>query len=79
MNPCPTSENAQKAKFSLVPYPVLRAYPVRGLNRGGYDYCLMYAGLCALDTLHKIICCIGPGLRIMLQVNFREFSFCALR
>ncbi len=36
---------------------------------------LMYAGLSTLETLHKTICCIGPRLCIMLQVNFREFIF----
>jgi hypothetical protein len=28
-----------------------------------------------LDTLHKTICSIGPGLRIMPEGNFREYSF----
>jgi hypothetical protein len=54
---------------------VLRASPVRGLNRGGYDHCLMYAGLCALETLHKITCWIGPGICIMPEVNFAFWGF----
>jgi hypothetical protein len=39
----------------------------------------MYAELWTLDALHKIICCVGPGLCIMLDVNFGEFPFHALR
>jgi hypothetical protein len=34
----------------------------------------MYGRLGTSDTLHKTICCIGPGLCNMLEVNFREFS-----
>jgi hypothetical protein len=39
----------------------------------------MYIGLRTSVTLHKTLCCIGPGLCIMLEVNFREFVFYALR
>jgi hypothetical protein len=27
-----------------------------------------------LDSIHKTICCIRPGLCRMLEVNFREWS-----
>jgi hypothetical protein len=33
----------------------------------------------AFDTLHKTIRCIGPGLCIMLEVNFRESDLCQVR
>jgi hypothetical protein len=38
-----------------------------------YYQCLMYAGLQTLDTLHKTICCIGPGLWVMLEGNCGDF------
>jgi hypothetical protein len=52
---------------------------MRGHNTGRYYRSLMYIGLRTSDALHKTICCIGPGLRIMLEVNFREFPQCELR
>src|SRR5215204_4625292 len=33
----------------------------------------------AFDTLHKTTCCIGPGLCIMLEVNFVELRECEVR
>ena len=47
-------------KFSVPHHPDLERY-------------LMYAGLWTFDTLHKTICCIRAGLRILLEVTFREF------
>ena len=44
-----TSENSVITKFSPLHHP-------------GPERCLMYAGLCTFDTLHKITSCIGPGL-----------------
>ena len=67
-----TSYNSVNAKFNLPIRPVLRAYPMRVHNTGGYYQCLMYAGLLTFDAIHKTICCIGPRLCIMLEVNFRE-------
>jgi hypothetical protein len=39
----------------------------------------MYARIWTFETLHKTIYCTGPDLRIMPEVNFREFIFHALR
>jgi hypothetical protein len=53
--------------------PARKAYSRRDHNTAGRYYLnLMYDGLCTLDTLHKTTCCIGPGLCIMLEMNFRE-------
>jgi hypothetical protein len=49
----------------------LLLYVYRGWT-GAAQGCVMYAGLCSLDTLHKTIRCIGPRLYIMLEVNFQE-------
>jgi hypothetical protein len=39
----------------------------------------MYNRLGTSDTLHKTICCIGPGLCIMPEVNFAFWRFYAVR
>jgi len=56
--------------------PTLR----RGHNTAErYYQNLMYVGLRTSDTLHKTACWTGPGLCIMLEVNFRERCLCELR
>jgi len=69
----PTAENSVKQKFSLPPPPRSdKANPMRAHNTGRYYQCLMYVGLKTHDTLHKNTLSIGPGLRIMLDADFRE-------
>jgi len=66
-------------KFSLPHPPDPESLACEGPKYGRYYQFLMYAGLCTLDTVHKNICNIGPGLCIMLEVNFREIPECELR
>src|SRR5215208_8479852 len=39
----------------------------------------MYTGLRTLDAIHKIICCIRPGLCRMLEVNLAFWGFSEVR
>jgi hypothetical protein len=58
-------ESRMKYKKRIMPRSVRRPYPRRGHNTSERYYrSLMYAGLCTPGTLHKTICCIGPGLCI---------------
>jgi hypothetical protein len=66
-------------KFSLSHHPGPESPSCESPKYSGYCQCLMYGGLCSLDTLHKITCWIGPGLCIMLGGNFREFFTCEVR
>jgi hypothetical protein len=59
-------------KFSLPHPPAPESLACEGPKYERYYQCLMYDGLCTLDTVHKKICNMGPGLCIMLEVNFRE-------
>jgi hypothetical protein len=48
---------------------------MRDHDTGRYYQCLMYEGFITLHVLHKKPCHLGPGLCMMLEVNFREFLF----
>jgi hypothetical protein len=60
------------AKFGLPHRSGPESLLYEGPKYRRYDQCLMYGGLSTLDILHKTICCIGLGLCMMLEVNFRE-------
>jgi hypothetical protein len=73
----PSSANFREALYRRSSHcsiaPARRPYPRRSHSTGGRYYLnLMYDGLLTFDALHKTICCIGVGLCMMLEVNFRE-------